>query len=291
MKLHHLLCLLLVGLVAGCSSNANISTASCGVGDSVSVQGAQYCVYKASIVEEGFLCPEALSFKHTVGDWVVCAPGATLPDGFDPTDYVDASEPLDSTTADLPSDTTPDRASDTTPDLPDLAPRDQVEPKFDLISCEGGDGCDFAIIVGPNGLGWPHISSGGTLSQAQTLCENSTFLGYSDWRVPTIDELRTLIVGCKGNQPDGTCGVKADCLQMSCWNPQACPACAENDGPDRGCYQPLQVFGSTCGKAYLSSSLIPGTANGVWLVDFSLGQVIAGDTTKVYPARCVRNQQ
>jgi len=46
-------------------------------------------------------------------------------------------------------------------------------------------------------------------AEAQPYCESLVLGGYSDWRVPTIDELRTLIAGNAPTQPAGDCRVSA----------------------------------------------------------------------------------
>ena len=53
---------------------------------------------------------------------------------------------------------------------------------------------------------------------AEDYCENLTDGGYTDWRLPNIDELRTLIMNCQGTMPSGQCRVseRTECLADTC---------------------------------------------------------------------------
>lgn len=57
-----------------------------------------------------------------------------------------------------------------------------------------------------------------TWEEAFTYCENLTELGYNDWRLPTVDELRTLIQNCPNHESDGPCNMTDECLT----NPNGC---------------------------------------------------------------------
>ena len=55
---------------------------------------------------------------------------------------------------------------------------------------------------------------------AVQFCETLTEGGYSDWRLPDIDELRTLIMNCTNTLPNGGCLVSArtECLYDECFS-------------------------------------------------------------------------
>jgi hypothetical protein len=120
---------------------------------------------------------------------------------------------------------------------------------------------------------------------AKTYCQDLTWGGYSDWRLPSISELRSLIRGCDATETGGSCGVTDSCLDSSCWN-QPCSGCAYLDGSGpSGIYWPPELSGEV--SWYWSSSAVADGDNLAWFVNFFYGYVsynIGND----YHARCVR---
>jgi len=97
------------------------------------------------------------------------------------------------------------------------------------------------------------------------------------WRVPTVDELRTLITlpaspegDCALNVPLGGCGVTdPDCLEPSC--NESCGQCTYGLGPATGgCYWPTSGFYGSCeGGRYLTSSAYGTSATARWAISFA----------------------
>ncbi len=63
--------------------------------------------------------------------------------------------------------------------------------------------------------------------EAVSYCNNLYELGYSDWRLPTVDELRTLIKDCPKTESGGSCGLTDKCITeeesvYNCFEPQSC---------------------------------------------------------------------
>ena len=116
---------------------------------------------------------------------------------------------------------------------------------------------------------------------ALTECSNLTEGGYSDWRLPTISELRTLIKDCPSSQIGGSCAVKdPNCLSSSyCWNND----CQCNDYNDTGKYSRL-------GDIYdlISSSTLSDFTDLAWSVDFKYGSVSSQYKIHSTYIRCVR---
>ncbi len=76
-------------------------------------------------------------------------------------------------------------------------------------------------------LSWEH---------ANDYCENSEAYGFSDWSLPTIDQLRTLIKGCDNTKTGGSCKMSNNCTTVSCWEEELgenspCNGCEGNEGP------------------------------------------------------------
>lgn len=116
-------------------------------------------------------------------------------------------------------------------------------------------------------------------------CNNLSEGGFIDWRLPNINELRTLIQNCgtyemsKFQCPIPDCSSKSDCYCLGC------------EEKDNGYYSKL---GDT--SELWSSSEVPlGVASGWWIVDFSTGELKNSgyygegySKIKEY-VRCVRN--
>jgi hypothetical protein len=69
---------------------------------------------------------------------------------------------------------------------------------------------------------------------AITECNDLVLCGFSDWTLPTVDQLRTIIRGCPATQTGGQCALTSSCLTDSCFD--NCAGCDLNMGPNNGCY-------------------------------------------------------
>ena len=106
-----------------------------------------------------------------------------------------------------------------------------------------------------------------TKEGAYTYCYNLDEGGYTDWRVPDIDELRSLL-NCSKTGTNGTCEVSAQtgCLSGNyCWSADHCASCG-------------QKTASTVGKFgdqgwVVSSSVVSNDTSYIWLCNFSTGEV------------------
>lgn len=150
-------------------------------------------------------------------------------------------------------------------------------------SCESG--CNYAIgkcWVTIDGKTWSEISpSLMTLEEAETYCNNLTEYGYSDWRLPTISELRTLIQNCPATQTGGECGITDSCLSDDCSN-DACHGCdLDSDGKYSKLGDNLQVI-------LWSSSNQSDNTVAWWCVSFDRGSVENWHKANKRNVRCVR---
>ena len=124
-----------------------------------------------------------------------------------------------------------------------------------------------------------------TWEEAKNYCSNLTENNHSDWRLPNIDELRTLIQNCDKTKPGGKCRISENrqCLDEKCWS-KDCNGCGKiNTLPEKTEYYELGEetkkqlmeeikhprFSKTGSiEAFWSSTLDPNNANEAWGVDF-----------------------
>ena len=146
--------------------------------------------------------------------------------------------------------------------------------------------CEGEVCYDPDtSLMWQKDSGGFyEWSDAITYCDELIFAGYSDWHLPTISELRSLVRGCEDTETGGGCNVTDDCLEYSCiGNP--CVGCNKDEGPADGCYWPEEIDG-VCSYYWSSSSVTDRSEK--WFVYFPFGLLLANTSNELYEARCVR---
>jgi len=185
---------------------------------------------------------------------------------------------------------------------PWLAERDCLGPALECV--------DRSCTDPLSGLTWKKIpgedDDGLTWSDAETYCDSTSWDGLTGWRLPSIDELRSLVRGCRDTEDAGACGVRVGCLSESCLEAaciavpdycrdNSCKGCGLLQGPGfRGCYWPDELTGS-CGASkepnvYWSSSAVSSGSGGHWTIDFARGSVEPGPLDEASRAftRCVR---
>jgi uncharacterized protein DUF1566 len=118
--------------------------------------------------------------------------------------------------------------------------------------------------------------------------------GLSDWRLPNVGELITLIRGCQNGTATGdlslsTCEMTpAGCLATdSCSGHSNCDFCNNYGGPGVGGCRRDPVLSGDCTKFWSSSSLVPYSGY-VWSVSFLNGNVFGHDKVDYSHVRCVR---
>jgi len=116
---------------------------------------------------------------------------------------------------------------------------------------------------------------------AKEYCDNLTENGYSDWRMPTISELRTLIKNCPATETGGKCKVDNDCLLTTCWS-DVCQCSNSSDGR----YSKLR----NTEELWSSSSSVDIELNS-WSVNFGSGSMDYYGKVNNLNVRCVREEQ
>lgn len=211
----------------------------------------------------------------------VIALGVACQDDDDDDDAVDDDQTDDDTSPD--DDAADDDGVDDDQADDDVADDDQTD---DDIADD--DLSDEVWTDSISGLRWQNGDACGfSWEQAKAYCGNLSWGGFSDWRLPTVSELRSLIRGCENTATGGACGVTDDCLAyMSCWNPP-CNGCAYFGGPGPGGrYWPAELAGD--GWIFWSSFQVDENPDTAWRVHFYNGLVSYNDADYSYCARCVR---
>ena len=124
-------------------------------------------------------------------------------------------------------------------------------------------------------------------SKAKVHCAGLDLGNHTDWRLPKIGELRSLIRGCPATElGSSTCKVEeGGCLDSTCIDGNLCEYCAINNGPADGCYWPDEMQGD-CSWYWSSSSVADGGGN-AWFVIFSYGSVMNNWENYGTRVRCV----
>ncbi len=134
----------------------------------------------------------------------------------------------------------------------------------------------------------PSTPPGCSWQDAVDDCTALSACGLTDWRLPTIDELRSLIRGCAGTVTGGACpvhvGSSASDFTSSCY-------CTKFSGPSPGgCFWD-PVFGERCGFSsllYWSSSETAVTNKTAWAASFFDARLLPPFKTDKQRVRCVR---
>ncbi|HRQ69843.1 MAG TPA: DUF1566 domain-containing protein [bacterium] len=120
-----------------------------------------------------------------------------------------------------------------------------------------------------------------TWNDAIKYCENLKEDGYSDWRLPTISELRTLIKNCPATETGGECKVADSCLSYKNCRNDACKGCLSvSDGR-------YSKFGDT--EWFWSSSEPLDLDNYAWQLNFDNGRTSYSAKRYVSNVRCIKN--
>ena len=134
------------------------------------------------------------------------------------------------------------------------------------------------------GLMWSAKSSApSTYTDAVNFCTGWSEGGFNNWRVPTIDELRSLINGCSNTAVGGLCKASATngCLSSkNCFTEETCLSCGTTTASI------ISKFGDS--ERFWSSSMDGDDGLKFWCVNFSKGSVFVYTNNSNANVRCVR---
>lgn len=134
-----------------------------------------------------------------------------------------------------------------------------------------------------------------TFEGAIVYCDTLVHEGYSNWKTPTISQLRSLVRGCQGTQTDGQCNLTDECLGIRiadnngpCWN-DSCGDCDINMAPIDRCFADEDLRGPC--EYYWSSSARVDDKNFfyAWGLNFDTGYLTGPMRTELFHVRCYRD--
>lgn len=178
----------------------------------------------------------------------------------------------------------------------DRSPLEYVEVSLDHDSdTEMQEGGNNSYVDASAALVW-HLPSGANQTWADAE-KNCSDMADGPWRMPNIDELRSLLrmglgEDCYANSSNGDCGVTevdVACLDRTCAD--SCTNCDTGYGPGlNGCYWDAALTGEC--DFYWSSSECPdcvGVGVHYWGVRFQSADLIASGGEETGFVICVRN--
>ena len=161
-----------------------------------------------------------------------------------------------------------------------------------------GDGCDSSTgkckpWKDPDSkLVWSSKRSEEILwDDAVSYCENLDEGGHSDWRLPNISELRTLILNCPASITGGICPVTESCISfVSCFSEECGCYTEPADGNNPNRYSKIDNTGYMINMNFWSSSVIPDLEDySRWCINFQTAYINSCDARVKSNVRCVRN--
>ena len=138
-----------------------------------------------------------------------------------------------------------------------------------------------------------------TQPDALRYCEELVLYGYDDWRLPNIDEMRTVISGNPPTETSGACPVTEGSPRDDMGD-QACGPVTPCEGPGMGgCYWIPEFTGTCCDKPdpasvghpleFVSSTVASDNPDWVGCVLYDNGAVSFNHIHSYADARCVRD--
>ena len=119
-------------------------------------------------------------------------------------------------------------------------------------------------------------------NSAVEYCKNLNEDEHNDWRLPNIDELRTLIINNPLTERYGSCKISDKAGKLSSYD-----FTDDCDGIDYGNHSKLEDRGWFWSSS--KTDLMEMFHHFLWFVNFNNGSIYYGDEIENYNVRCVRN--
>ncbi len=122
--------------------------------------------------------------------------------------------------------------------------------------------------------------------ESQKYCNKLELSGHKEWRLPTLNEWRSIIVGCPMTLNAGKCKVSDICFDRNkCWSSEC--SCKELKGPgEHGCYWDDKVWGIEC-AVYWSGT--KSSKYSIWSIQIDSAKLwTSGGESKNY-FKCVKS--
>lgn len=142
----------------------------------------------------------------------------------------------------------------------------------------------YDVLYDPEtGLYWQRSQIGNFMDylHAENYCDVRGF------RLPTISELRTLVVGCPHNETGGACRVSDQCNSIFCYNPFSCRDCPFDQGPVNGCYWRFGLGKCDNHFSFWSSTAVGGNEYYHWTLFVPCGRLFPWSMIHETSAFCV----
>lgn len=173
------------------------------------------------------------------------------------------------------------------PDDRDPSPAGQCSGCVDPDSVDRWDDVGDVLTDRSTGLVWQRGATSGLFwEEAVAHCDALSLGGRGDWRLPTIDELRSLVDHCPDSELGGRCPVTdPGCLAIDCSNVRCRGACAGSLPEEGLCFRVGAPWEAPCEHYWSRSELSEGIS--AWMLSFRFALIDVGFKESEQWAQCV----